>query len=81
MIYENKTKIAVTYADLVAACKECIDDVSNENNVNFDTNLNYFIEGLVEDINYLKNGEDCGMRPKTTEDTECFVEKSLNKSE
>ena len=75
------TKMVIEYTQLVAACKECIDDVTEDNGVDFDTNLHFFIEGLIEDINYLKNGEDCGMRPKTTKDTECFVEKSLNKSE
>ena len=64
------TRIRVQYVDLVAACKECVDDVTNDNGVEFDTNLYYFIEGLIEDINDLRNGEECGVYPKTTEDAE-----------
>ena len=64
------TRMVVTYTDLVFACKKCIDDVANDNGVEFDTNLHYFIEGLIEDINDLHGGEECGMRPKTTEDAE-----------
>ena len=64
------TRIRVEYADLVLACKECIDDVTDDNGVDFDTNLYYFIEGLVEDINDLHAGGESGMRPKTTEDAE-----------
>ena len=59
------TRIRVEYADLVLACKECIDDVTDDNGVEFDTNLHYFIEGLIEDINDLNNGEECGIVPKT----------------
>ena len=64
------TKMVIEYTQLVAACKECIDDVTDDNGVEFDTNLHYFIEGLIEDINDLNNGGESGMRPKTTEDAE-----------
>ena len=64
------TKMVIEYAQLVAACKECIDDVTDDNGVDFDTNLHYFIEGLIEDINDLHAGGESGMRPKTTEDAE-----------
>ena len=59
------TKIRVSYADLVAACKECVDDVTDESGSDFDTTVNYFLEGLKEDIYYLHGGEECGVIPKT----------------
>ena len=59
------TKMVIEYAQLVAACKECIDDVTNDNGVEFDTNVDYFLEGLKEDIYYLQGGEECGVIPKT----------------
>ena len=64
------TKMVIDYTQIVAACKECIDDVTDDNGVEFETNLHYFIEGLIEDINDLNNGGESGMRPKTTEDAE-----------
>ena len=64
------TKMVIEYTQLVAACKECIDDVTDDNGVDFDTNLHFFIEGLIEDIEVLNAGGESGMRPKTTEDAE-----------
>ena len=66
----TKMVTEVSYTDVVAAVKTCIDDVTDDNGAEFDTNLYYFIEGLIEDINYLHNGEECGIVPKTTEDAE-----------
>ena len=64
------TKMVIDYTQLVAACKECIDEVTDDNGCDFDTNVDYFLEGLKEDIYYLHGGEECGRRPKTTEDAE-----------
>ena len=66
----TRIRVPYRYADLVVACKECIDDVTDDNGVDFDTNLYYFIEGLIEDINDLHAGGESGMRPKTTKDAE-----------
>jgi len=49
---------------------ESVKDVSDDNGCEFDTNLYYFIEGLIEDVNELEAGRESGMRPKTTEDAE-----------
>ena len=62
------TRIKVQYADLVAACKECIDDVTDDNGCDFDMNVDLFLEGLKEDIYYLHGGEECGVIPKTEAD-------------
>ena len=61
----TKMVIDIEYADLVIACKLCIDEVTADNGAEFDTNLEYFLEGLKEDINFLTNGEECGVIPKT----------------
>ena len=68
------TKMVIDYTQLVAACKECIDDVTNDNGVEFDTNLHYFIEGLIEDINDLNNGEECGIVPKTDAHLDAYLD-------
>jgi len=54
-------KIRIEYADLVVACKEKIDEISG----NVDMNTDLFLEGLKEDIEDIRNGEECGIIPKT----------------
>ena len=49
--------IDIEYADLVIACKLSIDDVTDDNGCEFDMNVDLFLEGMKEDIYYLRNGE------------------------
>ena len=67
------TKTVVSYTDLVLNAYTCVKDVSDENGVEFDTNLYYFVEGLIEDVNELKKGRELRhipVRPKTTDDVD-----------
>ena len=67
------TKTVVSYTDLVLNAYTCVKDISDDNEVDFDTNLYYFIEGLIEDVNELKDGIEVRhipILPKTTQDAE-----------
>ena len=65
-------KMRIEYADLVVACKEKIDEICSYHvdggNVNMNTDL--FLEGLKEDIEDVRNGEECGIVPKTLDDVD-----------
>ena len=66
-------KSTVTYTDIVMMVHESVKDVSDDNGCEFDTNLYYFIEGLIEDVNELEAGRELRhipVRPKTTKDAE-----------
>ena len=62
------TRTRVSYTDVVMSAYDCVNEVTDDNGCDFDTNVDIFLEGLKEDIYYLHGGEECGMRPKTTED-------------
>ena len=67
------TKTVVSYTDLVLNAYTCVKDISDDNEVDFDTNLYYFIEGLIEEINEVKAGQEVRhlpISPKTTQDAE-----------
>ena len=67
------TKTVVTYTDIVMNVHSAVRDVCDDNEVDFDTNLYYFIEGLIEDVNELKDGievRQIPILPKTTQDAE-----------
>ena len=67
------TKTVVSYTDLVLNAYTCVKDISDDNEVEFDTNLYYFIEGLIEDINECKDGIEVRhipILPKTTQDAD-----------
>ena len=59
------TRTRVNYTDLVLSAYDCVNDLTNDNGCDFDTNVDYFLEGLKEDIYYLHSGEECGIIPKT----------------
>ena len=42
---------------MVIMAHECIKDVSQNNGVDFDTNLEYFLENLREDIYDIESGD------------------------
>ena len=67
------TKMVTSYTDVVLAAYTCVKDISDDNGVEFDTNLYLFIEGLIEDINECEAGREVRhlpIRPKTTQDVE-----------
>ena len=67
------TRTVVSYTDIVMNVHSAVRDVCDDNEVDFDTNLYYFIEGLIEDVNELKAGEEVRqlpISPKTTKDSE-----------
>ena len=67
------TKIVVRYTDIVLNVYSAVKDVCDDNEVDFDTNLYYFIEGLIEDVNELEAGREVRhlpIRPKSTQDAE-----------
>jgi hypothetical protein len=67
------TKTVVSYTDIVMNVHSAVRDVCDDNEVDFDTNLYYFIEGLIDDVNELKDNQEVRqipIRPKTTEDVE-----------
>jgi hypothetical protein len=67
------TKSVVSYVDLVLNVHSAVQNVCDDNEVDFDTNLYYFIEGLIEDVNELKDGIEVRhipILPKTTQDAE-----------
>jgi hypothetical protein len=66
----TKMVTEVSYADVVVAVKACIDDVTDDNECEFDMNVDLFLEGLKEDIYELHAGRECGIVPKTTEDAD-----------
>ena len=66
-------KTVASYTDLVLNAYTCVKDISDDNEVDFDTNLYYFIEGLIEDVNELKDGIEVRhipILPKTTQDAD-----------
>ena len=63
------TKIRIEYPALVAACEEMINEISDEGG-NFYMNTDLFLEGLKEDIEDVRNGEECGIVPKTLDDVD-----------
>jgi hypothetical protein len=66
-------KTVATYTDLVLNVHSAVQNVCDDNEVDFDTNLYYFIEGLIEDVNELKDGIEVRhipILPKTTQDAE-----------
>ena len=65
------TKTIVSYTDVVLSAYECVNEVTDDNCVEFETNLSLFLEGLGEDILELKKGRELRfipVRPKTTDD-------------
>ena len=68
------TKIVVRYTDIVLNVYSAVKDASDDNEVDFDTNLYYFIEGLIEDVNELETGREVRhlpISPKTIKDVDC----------
>ena len=69
----TKMVIDIEYADLVIACKLSIDDVTDDNGCEFETNLSLFLEGLGEDLTELNDGREVRfipVRPKEQQDVE-----------
>ena len=66
-------KTVVRYTDIVMNVHSAVRDVCDDNEVDFDTNLQYFIEGLIEDVNEIYGDQEVRhipVGPKTTEDSE-----------
>ena len=63
-------RTVVKYTDIVMNVHSAVRDVCDENEVDFDTNLYYFLQGLEEDVNELKDGTEVRqipILPKTTD--------------
>ena len=63
-------KSIVNYSDIVMMVHESIKDVSADNGCEFDTNLEYYLEGLKEDVYEVEAGKEPGCRPKEEQDAE-----------
>ena len=67
------TRTVVSYTDIVMNVHSAIMDLSDDNQCEFGTNLQLFVEGLVEDVNELEQGcevRNLPIRPKSSEDVE-----------
>ena len=67
------TRTVVSYTDIVMNVHSAVQDLSDDNQCEFGTNLQYFVEGLVEDVTELSYGREVRhlpIRPKTTKDSE-----------
>ena len=65
-----KMRTQLEYTDVVIAVKNCVDDTCRDNGCDFDMNLHYFLEGLAEDVEDIRKGQECGIVPKTADDVE-----------
>ena len=67
------TKTIVSYTDVVMSSYECVNEVTDDNGCDFETNLSLFLEGLGEDLTELKKGREVRhipVRPKSQQDVE-----------
>ena len=67
------TKTIVEYHSIVLSAYECVNEVTDDNGCEFETNLSLFLEGLGEDIFELKKGRELRhvpVRPKSQQDVE-----------
>ena len=67
------TKTRVSYTDVVMSAYDCVNDLTDDNGCDFETNLSLFLEGLGEDLTELKDGREVRhipVRPKEQQDVE-----------
>ena len=67
------TKTRVSYTDVVMSAYDCVNDLTDDNGCDFETNLSLFLEGLGEDLTELKKGRELRhipVRPKEQQDVE-----------
>ena len=64
------THITIGYPDLVVACKAMIDDLIEDDSCCYDMHVDLFLEGLREDIYFVRSGEEGGIIPKTIDNAE-----------
>jgi hypothetical protein len=66
-------KTRVSYTDVVLSAYDCVNDLTDDNGCDFETNLSLFLEGLGEDLTELKDGRELRhipVRPKEQQDVE-----------
>ena len=67
------TRTRVSYTDVVMSAYDCVNDLTDDNGCDFETNLSLFLEGLGEDLTELKKGRELRhipVRPKEQQDVE-----------
>ena len=64
------TKMVTQYSDVVVAVFAAIEDISDDNGCNFETNLALYLEGLEMDVmDYFDSPEDVACIPRTKDTT------------
>lgn len=63
----------MSYTDVVMSAYDCVNDLTDDNGCDFETNLSLFLEGLGEDLTELKKGRELRhipVRPKEQQDVD-----------
>jgi hypothetical protein len=67
------TRTRASYTDVVMSAYDCVNDLTDDNGCDYQTNLSLFLEGLEEDILELRNGQEqrhIPVRPKGQSDVD-----------